>query len=97
MLLVTVIVATVDEVCSTEMPVMFELKLKSSPFTVLIVEASTVPVVAVTLKTLVLLVLEAEFEVNVNAGVLTSTVIDALTFKILVAGSPLLRLPYSTV
>ena len=97
MLLVTVMVATVAEVCSTVMPVTFALNVKSSPFTVLMVEASIVPEVALTLKMLVLVVLEAEFAVSVNAGVLTSTIIEPLTFRIEVAGSPLAWLPYSTV
>jgi hypothetical protein len=61
------------------------------------VEASIVPEVAVTLKMFVLLVLEAEFAVNVNVGVETSTVMLALTFRTDVAGSPVERLPYSTV
>jgi hypothetical protein len=97
MLLVTVIVATVDEVCSTVMPVMLPLNVKSTPLTVLMVDASTVPEVAFTLKMLVLVALVAEFAVKVNAGVETSTVMLPLTFKIAVAGSPLVRLPYSTV
>ena len=90
-------VATVAEVCSTDMPVMFALNVKSTPFTVLMVDASTVPEVALTLKMLVLVALEAELAVRVNAGVETSTVMLPLTFKIEVAGSPLVRLPYSTV
>ncbi len=95
MLLVTVMVATVAEVCSTVMSVMFALKVKSSPLTVLMVEASIVPEVALTLKMLVLVVLEAEFAVSVKAGVLTSTIIEPLTLSTEVAGSPLVRLPYS--
>jgi hypothetical protein len=96
-LLVTVIVATVADVCSTVMPVMLALNVKSTQFTVLMVDASTVPEVALTLKMLVLVALVAEFAVKVNAGVETSTVMFPLTFKIEVAGSPLVRLPYSTV
>ena len=96
-MLVTVIVATVAEVCSTVMPVMLALKLKSTPLTVLMVDASTVPEVALTLKMLVLVVLDAELAVRVNAGVETSTVMLPLTFNIEVAGSPFVRLPYSTV
>jgi hypothetical protein len=90
-------VATVAEVCSTVIPVMLPLNVKSTPSTVLMLDASTVPEVAFTLKMLVLLVLDVEFAVKVNAGVETSMVMFPLTFKIDVAGSPFLRLPYSTV
>ena len=96
-LLVTVRVATVEEVCSTVMPVMFDVNAKSWPATVLIVDASIVPEVAVTLNVLVLVVPEAETAVSVKAGMVASTGIDALTANTVVETSPVGRPPYSTV
>jgi hypothetical protein len=84
------------EVCVTEMPVMFALKVKSSPATVLMVEQSIVEVVAVTVKLLVFVAPVAELAARVNAGVVASTAIEPETFKIEVAGSPEVVEPYST-
>ena len=94
--LVTVIVQTVFEVCATEIELMFAVKVKSSPAVLPIVEQSIVPVVAVTVKVLVLVVPEAELAAKAKTGVVASTAMVAVVFKTAVAGSPAAVEPYST-
>ena len=76
---------------------MFAVKVKSSPATVLIVEQSIVPGEVVTLKMFVFVVPVVAAAVRVAAGALASTVIEAVTVNGAVAGSPVVREPYSTV
>ena len=77
------------------MPVMFALKLKSSPFTVLRVEQSMPTDEAVIVKVLVFVVPVADVAAMVAVGAVAETGILAVTFSSVVAGSPLLKLPYS--
>jgi hypothetical protein len=76
---------------------MFAENVKSSPAVVLIVEQSIVPGDVLTLKIFVLVVPVAAAAVRVAAGALASTVIEAVTVNGAVAGSPVVREPYSTV
>ena len=73
----------------------FALKLKSSPFTVLKVEQSMPTEEAVIVKVLVFVVPVADVAAMVAVGAVAETGILAVTFRSVVAGSPLLWLPYS--
>ena len=75
---------------------MLALKVKSSPFTVLRVEQSMPTEDAVIVKVLVLVEPDAEVAAMVAVGAVAETGMLALAFKMLVAGSPLVWLPYST-
>jgi len=74
---------------------MFALKVKSVPAVGIIVEQSMPTAEAVIVKVLVFVLPVAELAAKVAVGGVASTLMLAVTFKMLVAGSPEVWLPYS--